>query len=76
MTTSSTRTALAAVTGIDTRRLTRCIRDGGAPNGALINAGAGNIDVDRLAAAAAAWPGLEGMDLVPEVTYRQTYAWD
>jgi len=67
---------LAAVTGIDTRWLTRRIRDGGAPNGALINAGAGNIDVDRLAAAAAAWPGLEGMDLVPEVTCRQTYAWD
>ena len=67
---------LAAVTGIDTRRLTRRIRDGGAPNGALINAGAGNIDIDRLAAAAAAWPGLEGMDLVPDVTCRQTYAWD
>ena len=67
---------LAAVTGIDTRRLTRRIRDGGAPNGALINAGDGDIDVDRLAAAAAAWPGLEGMDLVPEVTCQQTYAWD
>ena len=67
---------LAAVTGIDTRRLTRRIRDGGAPGGALINAGDGDIDVDRLAAAAVAWPGLEGMDLVPEVTCRQTYAWD
>ncbi|MDP6786943.1 MAG: glutamine-hydrolyzing carbamoyl-phosphate synthase small subunit [Rhodospirillales bacterium] len=67
---------LAAVTGIDTRRLTRLIRDGGAPNGALINAGDGDIDLGRLAAAATAWPGLEGMDLVPEVTCRQTYAWD
>ena len=69
---------LAAVTGIDTRRLTRRIRDGGAPGGALINAGAGagDIDVDRLAATAAAWPGLEGMDLAREVTCRQTYAWD
>ena len=67
---------LAAVTGIDTRRLTRLIRDAGAPKGTLINAGDGDIDLDRLAAAAAAWPGLEGMDLVPEVTCRQTYAWD
>jgi carbamoyl-phosphate synthase small subunit len=67
---------LAAVTGIDTRRLTRLIRDAGAPKGTLINAGDGDIDLDRLAAAADAWPGLEGMDLVPEVTCRQTYAWD
>jgi carbamoyl-phosphate synthase small subunit len=67
---------LAAVTGIDTRRLTRRIRDGGAPNGALINAGAGDIDVDRLATRAAAWPGLEGMDLARDVTCRQSYAWD
>jgi carbamoyl-phosphate synthase small subunit len=67
---------LVAVTGIDTRRLTRRIRDGGAPNGAVINAGDGDIDVARLTATAAAWPGLEGMDLAREVTCRQTYAWD
>lgn len=68
---------LAAVTGVDTRRLTRLIRDSGAPSGVIIRAENGNdIDVDALAAEAAAWPGLEGMDLAKDVSCTQTYAWD
>ena len=67
---------LVAVTGVDTRRLTRLIRDSGAPTGVIINAGNGAIDVDALRAEAEAWPGLEGMDLAKDVTCRQTYAWD
>jgi carbamoyl-phosphate synthase small subunit len=67
---------LVTVTGIDTRRLTRRIRDGGAPRGALIHAPGENIDVGALAFMAAHWPGLEGMDLAKEVTCRQTYTWN
>jgi len=67
---------LTAVTGIDTRRLARRIRDGGAPSGTIVHAPDGAIDVALLAAQAAAWPGLEGMDLAKEVTCRQTYTWD
>jgi carbamoyl-phosphate synthase small subunit len=67
---------LAGLCGVDTRRLTRRIRDLGAPNGALIHAPDGHIDVAALQAKAAAWPGLEGMDLALEVTCRQTYEWD
>ena len=67
---------LVAVTGVDTRRLTRRIRDGGAPRGAIVHAEDGDIDVDALSARAAAWPGLEGMDLAREVTCRQTFTWD
>ena len=67
---------LVAVTGVDTRRLTRRIRDGGAPNGVIVHARDGDIDVDALSARAAAWPGLEGMDLAREVTCRQTFSWD
>ena len=67
---------LVAVTGVDTRRLTRRIRDRGAPKGAIVHARDGAIDVDALGARAAAWPGLEGMDLAREVTCRQTFAWD
>ena len=67
---------LVAVTGVDTRRLTRRIRDGGAPKGAIVHAPDGAIDVDALGARAAAWPGLEGMDLAREVTCRQTFSWD
>src|SRR5690606_39070851 len=52
------------------------IRDGGAPNGALGHAPDGALDFDALTAEAAAWPGLEGMDLAGEVSCRQTYRWD
>ena len=67
---------LTAVTGIDTRRLTRRIRDGGAPNGVVCYPADGRFDIPALIARAAAWPGLEGMDLARDVTCRQTYAWD
>ncbi len=67
---------LVAVTGVDTRRLTARIRDGGAPSGALIHVPGEDIDVAALHAMAAAWPGLEGMDLAKEVSCTQTYAWD
>jgi carbamoyl-phosphate synthase small subunit len=67
---------LTAVTGVDTRRLTRRIRDGGAPSGTVIYAPDKSIDTEVLAAKAAAWPGLEGMDLAKEVSCKQTYSWD
>lgn len=64
------------ITGVDTRALTRRIRDQGAPSGILSFPADGRFDVAALAAEAAAWPGLEGMDLAKEVTCAQTYAWD
>lgn len=69
---------LTAVTGIDTRQLTRRIRDGGAPNGVVAYApGAGEtLDVAALRKQAADWPGLEGMDLAREVSCTQAYEWD
>ena len=68
--------ALPAVTGVDTRRLTRRIRDLGAPSGVIVHDREGAIDVAALRAKAAAWPGLEGMDLARAVSCRQAYAWD
>ena len=67
---------LTAISGVDTRRLTRRIRDGGAPSGVICFPADGVIDVDSLIAQASAWPGLEGMDLASDVTCRQSYAWD
>ena len=67
---------LVGLTGVDTRRLTRKIREHGAPRGALIHRPEGAIDLDKLKEAANAWPGLEGMDLAKDVTCRQTYHWD
>ena len=61
---------------VDTRRLTRRIRDLGAPHGVLCHAPDGAIDVAALRAMAAGWPGLEGMDLARAVSCTQTYAWD
>ncbi len=65
---------LVGITGVDTRRLTRHLRDHGAQNGALEHGAA--PDVAALGAEARAWPGLEGMDLAKEVTCRQSYTWD
>jgi carbamoyl-phosphate synthase small subunit len=67
---------LVGMSGVDTRRLTRRIRDGGAPSGVIAHAPDGKFDIDALIAEAKAWPGLEGMDLAKDVTCRQTYTWD
>jgi carbamoyl-phosphate synthase small subunit len=67
---------LVGIAGVDTRRLTRRIRDGGAPNAAICHAPDGQIDIAALVAKARAWPGLEGMDLAKEVTCRQTFQWN
>jgi carbamoyl-phosphate synthase small subunit len=67
---------LPGISGIDTRALTRHIRDSGALNGTLVHAPDGKLDAEALVAEAKAWPGLEGMDLAAEVTTRQAYAWD
>jgi carbamoyl-phosphate synthase small subunit len=67
---------MTGISGVDTRRLTRLIRDKGAPNGVIAYAANGKLDVAAMQAEAAAWPGLEGMDLAIEVSCRQNYAWD
>jgi carbamoyl-phosphate synthase small subunit len=67
---------MTALTGVDTRRLTRRIRDKGAPNGALIFDPSGDVDIEAAFDAARDWPGLEGMDLALDVTCAQTTRWD
>jgi carbamoyl-phosphate synthase small subunit len=67
---------LPGICGIDTRALTRRIRDIGAPNGVLCHQADGKFDLDTLKKEAAAWPGIEGMDLAKEVSCTQTYRWD
>ena len=67
---------IIGVSGIDTRALTAIIREKGMPNAVIAHEPTGKFDIDRLKAEAAAWPGLVGMDLVPEVTSGQSYVWD
>jgi carbamoyl-phosphate synthase small subunit len=65
---------VVAITGIDTRRLTRLLREKGAQNGCLV-AGE-NIDIQAAISAAKDFPGLKGMDLAKEVTTNQPYVWE
>ena len=64
---------VVAISGIDTRKLTRILREKGAQNGALM-AGDG-LDVDKALEAARAFPGLKGMDLAKVVSTESTYSW-
>jgi len=67
---------VVGISGIDTRRLTRILREKGALSGCIMAAGDG-VRVNQKAAleAAKAFPGLKGMDLAKEVTTRKAYDW-
>ena len=63
------------ISGIDTRALTRLIREKGAPNAVIAHNAKGQFDIAALLAQAKAWPGLEGMDLAKTVSTTQSYGW-
>jgi len=67
---------IIGIAGIDTRALTALIREKGMPNAVIASHPDGIFDRDALLAKARAWPGLEGMDLVPQVTTAQRFDWD
>ena len=64
------------ISGVDTRALTRRIREAGAPNAVIAHDPDGKFDIDELLAQARAWAGLEGMDLAKDVTGHQTLLWE
>jgi carbamoyl-phosphate synthase small subunit len=66
------RNKVVAIAGIDTRRLTRLLREKGALNGCIQ---AGDIDEAAALAEARAFPGIKGMDLAKEVTTHKPYDW-
>ena len=70
------RQGLSGIGGIDTRRLTRHLRDHGSQPAALGFASENGPDMDALKAMAREWPGLEGMDLASDVSCRQRYGWE
>jgi len=67
---------IIGLAGIDTRALTALIREKGMPNAVIAHAADGKFDLDALKKEARAWPGLVGMDLVPQVTSAQRFSWD
>jgi len=62
--------------GIDTRALTRAIRETGMPGGVILHDPEGTPDLDAARAKAKDWPGLVGKDLAGEVTCKQSYTSD
>lgn len=68
------RHGVVAIAGIDTRKLTRILREKGAQNGCIM-AGEG-LDATQAIEAAQDFPGLKGMDLAKEVTTAEIYTWN
>jgi carbamoyl-phosphate synthase small subunit len=66
------KSGIPGIADIDTRRLTRILREKGAQNGCLM---AGEVDVDEALRKARAFPGLAGMDLAKVVTTGKPYEW-
>ena len=67
------RRNVIGLSGIDTRALTRRIREKGMPNGVIAYDPKGAFDLNALAKKAADWPGLVGLDLAKDVTTAQSY---
>ncbi|RPJ16766.1 MAG: carbamoyl-phosphate synthase small subunit, partial [Chloroflexi bacterium] len=67
-----TEDGVPGISGVDTRWLTRKLRDGGIQKAALSTKG---TSAEKLLSMARAWPGLDGRDMVKEVTCEESYRW-
>lgn len=67
---------LPGICGVDTRAITRHIRDHGAPNAVLCHNQKGEFDILALLKQTQEWSGLEGLDLAIEVTCKKSYTWN
>jgi carbamoyl-phosphate synthase small subunit len=67
---------IIGLSGVDTRELTNLIRDKGMPNGVIAHNAKGKFDIAKLKKMAAAWSGLEGLDLAKDVSLTQRMDWD
>jgi carbamoyl-phosphate synthase small subunit len=63
------------IAGVDTRALTKIVREEGPPTVTIAHNVNGDFDVDRLRQLAGDWPGLEGMDLAKDVSRLQVERW-
>jgi carbamoyl-phosphate synthase small subunit len=70
-----TERGIIGLYGLDTRALTTLIREKGMPNAVIAHSPNGVFDVAALRKEVAAWPGIDGMDLVPTVGATQRYDW-
>jgi carbamoyl-phosphate synthase small subunit len=70
------RRGRVGIGGVDTRRLTRAIRQQGAPHVALAHDPEGDFDLESMVKSARDFNGLEGLDLAKDVTCPQSYRWN
>ena len=71
-----TRRGVIGLAGVDTRALTRSIREHGMPHGVIAHDPEGKFDLDALVAKAKAWSGLEGLDLAKDASCLQPFTYD
>ncbi|RZJ18054.1 MAG: carbamoyl-phosphate synthase small subunit [Brevundimonas sp.] len=70
------RRGVVGLSGVDTRALTKIIRDKGAPHAVIAHDPDGKFDLDALVAQAKAWTGLVGLDLARDASTLQSFEWD
>jgi carbamoyl-phosphate synthase small subunit len=70
------RRGVVGLAGVDTRALTRRIREHGMPHGVIAHSPEGVFDLDALVAEARAWSGLVGLDLAKEASTLQPFVYD
>jgi carbamoyl-phosphate synthase small subunit len=67
---------VVGLAGVDTRALTRIIRDRGAPHAVIAHDPEGRFDLEALVAQAREWTGLVGLDLAKDASALQPFVWD
>jgi carbamoyl-phosphate synthase small subunit len=67
---------VVGLAGVDTRALTRLIREKGMPHGVIAHAADGRFDLDALAHQARTWTGLVGLDLAKDATTLQSFTFE
>jgi len=66
---------VVGLAGVDTRALTKIIRDKGAPHAVIAHNSEGQFDLDALVAQARDWKGLVGLDLAKDASTTQAFEW-
>jgi carbamoyl-phosphate synthase small subunit len=69
------RRGVIGLSGVDTRSLTKSIREHGMPHGVIAHRPDGQFDIPALLAKAKAWAGLEGLDLAKDASCLQPFVW-
>jgi len=70
------RRGVVGLAGVDTRALTRKIRETGMPHGVIAHSPEGKFDLEALKAKARDWSGVVGLDLAKDASTTQTFTWD